>query len=55
MDLNCGQKKNQNQTRSRQGQAQNPKLGVIEWVSGYDSGLPTGPVTITQTHLKSPS
>ena len=39
----------QNQTRSRKGQAQNPKLRVIEWVSGYDSGLPTGPVTITLT------
>ena len=31
------------------GQARNSNLEL--W-SGYDSGLPTGPVTITKTHLK---
>ena len=37
---------------SRQGKAQNSD---VELWSGYDSGLPTGSVNITQTHLKSPS
>ena len=37
---------------SRQGQARNSDLEL--W-SRYDSRLPTGPVTITQTHLKCPS
>ena len=37
---------------SRQGQARNSDLEL--W-SGYDLGLPTGPVSITKSHLKCPS